>query len=60
VTGKCPTCGRPHIDPKRVRDALRLVDAGVRQSTAARAAGISRQRLNQLVKARRRVAGRRG
>lgn len=54
TTSPCPTCGRPHIDPKRVADALALVDAGVRQSAAARAAGISRQRLSQLVLARKR------
>lgn len=48
---RCPTCGHLHIHPKAVEDAIRLVKAGVRQSAAARAAGISRQRLNQILKA---------
>lgn len=52
---KCPMCGHWHIRQKAVDDAFRLVDAGVRQATVARATGISRQRLNQLLKARKAV-----
>ena len=48
----CPICGRPHIPAKKVQDALKLVDAGISLSASARAAGISRQRLHQLLKAR--------
>lgn len=49
---KCPTCGRIWIPPAKIRDAIRLVDAGIRPAVAARAAGISRQRLSQVMKDR--------
>ena len=42
---KCPTCARPMARLKKIADALRMVNAGVRPAAAARAAGISRQLL---------------
>lgn len=48
----CPTCGHKHVHPDAVLDGIRLVRAGVRLSAAARAAGISKQRLSQIIKAR--------
>jgi hypothetical protein len=47
---RCPSCGRPYIPPKRILNAIRLMKAGVGLSAAARAAGVSKQRLSQIKK----------
>ena len=47
---KCPTCGKPYIPPRKLQDAAALVKSGVRPAAAARACGVSRQRLHQHMK----------
>lgn len=49
---QCPTCGRSYIPPKRIDDGINLFKAGVRLSAAARACGVSKQRLGEIIKAK--------
>lgn len=53
---RCPTCHRPYVSSAKIAKAFKLVDAGDKQATAARRAGISRQLLSQKIALRRKLS----
>lgn len=53
---RCPTCHRPYVSSAKIAKALKLVDAGEKQASAARKVGISRQLLSQKIALRRKLS----
>lgn len=45
----CKECGRRYVDPKKVKDALKLIKTGVSLSVAARVTGVSKQLLSNRI-----------